>query len=140
MKPIVSPPRLPLRRLPEGNAAVTLQSMPDWLGRRAETVPNRPALVTRDGTLTFAQLHERVNERARWLLGFGVEPGARVALLAANGQPFVELVHAAGRAGVILVPLNTRLTPSELAWQLQHVGARLLVFDEIGRASCRERG
>src|SRR5690606_8456310 len=59
------------------NVALTLQGMPAWLGRRAETVPNRPALITGDGTLTFAQLHQRVNERARWLLGLRVEPGAR---------------------------------------------------------------
>ncbi|HRF49688.1 MAG TPA: o-succinylbenzoate--CoA ligase, partial [Anaerolineales bacterium] len=39
----------------------------------------------------------------------------------------VVAVHAIARAGVVLVPLNTRLTTDELAWQITHVGARFVV-------------
>ncbi len=43
----------------------------------------------------------------------GVQEGHRVALLAANGLPYVAFVHALTRLGAILVPLNLRLTLEE---------------------------
>src|SRR5690606_13395364 len=42
--------------------------------------------------------------------------GPRVALLSANSDVFAVWVHAVAKAGAVVVPLNTRLTPSELAW------------------------
>lgn len=110
-------------------------SMPDWLERRADTSPERIALMAPEGRWSFAQLHRDVAATARWLARQGVAPGAPVAVLTANGAPFVRLAHGIGRAGGVMVPLNTRLTPRELAWQLQDVGTSLLIYD----ARCEER-
>src|SRR4029079_10240790 len=66
---------------------------------------------------------------ARALLNLGAQPGDRVALLLQNSPDFVALAHAAPRAAVVLVPLNTRLAAPELAWQLADAGARLLIYD-----------
>ena len=52
-----------------------------------------------------------------------------MALLAANGLPYVALVHALTRLGAILVPLNFRLKLQELSWQIRDVHASLLVCD-----------
>ena len=52
-----------------------------------------------------------------------------MALLAANGLPYVALVHALTRLGAILIPLNFRLTLQELSWQIRDVHASLLVCD-----------
>ncbi len=60
----------------------------------------------------------------------GVQQGHRVALLAANGLPYVAFVHALTRLGAILVPLNLRLTLEELCWQVRDMHASLLVCDE----------
>jgi O-succinylbenzoic acid--CoA ligase len=51
-----------------------------------------------------------------------------VALLLRNCPEFVALAHAAPRAGVALVPLNTRLAAPELAWEIADSGARLLIY------------
>lgn len=72
----------------------------------------------------------------------GVQEGNRIALLAANGLHYVTFVHALTRLGAVLVPLNLRLTPEELCWQVRDVHASLLICDEdtasladeIGRA------
>lgn len=56
--------------------------------------------------------------------------GARVALLLPNSEAFVVWVHAAAKAGVVLVPLNARLTPTEMAWQLADSGAAVLIHDD----------
>ncbi|HEY9515798.1 MAG TPA: o-succinylbenzoate--CoA ligase, partial [Gemmatimonadaceae bacterium] len=59
----------------------------------------------------------------------GVQPGDRVALLLPNGLAFATLLHAAPRAGAVLVPLNLRLTVAEQTWQVVHSGARWLAHD-----------
>jgi O-succinylbenzoic acid--CoA ligase len=103
--------------------------LPDWLARRAETHPAHPALLAGDISWTFAELAARVEEAAGALAGLGVGTGQRVALLARNGPAFVVAVHAIGRLGAVLVPLNTRLATGELAWQLGDCGATLLLHD-----------
>jgi O-succinylbenzoic acid--CoA ligase len=103
--------------------------LPDWLARRAALHPGRPALLVADAAWSFAELDAWASAVAARLAALGVAPGDRVALLARNTPAYVAAVHAAPRAGVILVPLNARLAPAELAWQLADCGASLLLFD-----------
>jgi acyl-CoA synthetase (AMP-forming)/AMP-acid ligase II len=56
-------------------------------------------------------------------------PGERVALLADNALAWIECMYAVPMAGQVLVPLNYRLSPAELADQLALCGASLLVCD-----------
>ncbi len=58
-----------------------------------------------------------------------LRPGDRVAVLAANCHRYLACYHAAIRAGVVLVPLNTRLAPPEQKAILEHSGARILIGD-----------
>lgn len=68
----------------------------------------------------------------------GVEPGARVAVLLANGHRYLEAYFAVPGMGAILVPLNNRLAVPELRYILQDAGVHTLVVDdlnlEVGRA------
>jgi o-succinylbenzoate---CoA ligase len=106
----------------------------DWLAQRAELQPHRSALIAGSLYWTFAELDRRVSVVARRLVRLGVRPADRVALLLGNTPSMVEIVHAAPRTGAILVPLNTRLALAEHTWQLQDVGARLLIHDDTCRA------
>ena len=103
--------------------------LPDWLARRAETHPAHPALLVGEVAWTFAELDARVAAAAATLAALEVGAGQRVALLARNGAAFVVAVHALGRLGAVLVPLNTRLATGELAWQLGDCGVTLLLHD-----------
>ena len=76
----------------------------------------RLAIVDGKQRLTYAQLDERVERTARWLLAKGIGPGDRAALLLTDGAPFVTLLLACGRIGAIAVLLNWRLAPAEIAW------------------------
>ncbi len=78
---------------------------------------------------SFAELDCQASRIARQLATLGIQEGSRIALLAANGLPYVAFVHALARLGAILVPLNVRLTLQELYWQLRDVRASLLVCD-----------
>jgi len=103
--------------------------LPDWLTRCAENAPERLALRCGQLQWTFAELERRVQHLARQFATLGVREGSRVALLAANSPAYVVCVHALTRLGAILVPLNTRLTPEELSWQVSDVRASLLISD-----------
>jgi O-succinylbenzoic acid--CoA ligase len=103
--------------------------LPDWLGRCAENSPQQLAVQCDHVQWSFAELDRQATGLARQLASLGVREGGRVALLAANGLPYVALVHALTRLGAILVPLNARLTVQELCWQVSDVQASLLVCD-----------
>ncbi len=111
------------------SSAQTPTLLPDWLQRAAENVPNRPALIANDEVWTFAELDRRATMAAQTLAASDVHNGMRVALLARNSFAYAAVVHALRRLGAILVPLNTRLTASELVWQIGDVRASLLLHD-----------
>jgi o-succinylbenzoate---CoA ligase len=105
------------------------QILPNWLAHRAAVLPDQLALLATGARWTFVALDRWASAMARGLLVRGAVPGARVALLLRNRPEFVALAHAAPRAGVTLVLLNTRLAATELAWQIADSGARLLLYD-----------
>ncbi|HEX2832862.1 MAG TPA: AMP-binding protein [Thermoanaerobaculia bacterium] len=87
----------------------------DLLSERARVTPDRLAVVSVETgeRLTYRELDERA-ERAAGTLAALLQPGDRFGLLAYNCIEFVELFFAAGKAGVIVVPLSTRGTQHEL--------------------------
>jgi o-succinylbenzoate---CoA ligase len=93
--------------------------VPDWLRQRAHSTPERLALVADATSWSFAQLDRRTDAAAAALREQGLASGQRVGIAAANGPGFVVGLHALMRLGVVVVPLNIRLTPSEIDWQRQ---------------------
>jgi len=98
-----------------------------WLAARARISATRAALEIADEVISFGELHGRARAAAEGLRDSGVGPGDVVAALLGNGAPFAEILHAAALSGAILLPLNIRLTPPELATQLRRASARVLV-------------
>jgi O-succinylbenzoic acid--CoA ligase len=107
--------------------------LPDWLARRAADHPDRPAIIAGCGAgarrWSFAELDAAATTLAEQLVGAGIGAGDRVAVILPNGPGYVMIVHALTRLGAILVPLNLRLAPTELARQIGHTRARLLIHD-----------
>src|SRR5947209_17284788 len=114
--------------------------LPDWLTRCAENRSGHIAVQCEQEQWSFAVLHRQVTRLARQLATLGVQEGNRVALLAANGLPYVAIVHALTRLGAILVPLNLRLSLQELGWQLRDTHASLLVCDADSASLAHEIG
>ena len=98
-----------------------------FLERSAQVWAQRPAVVSGERTFTYAEHHERVRRLAGALQQLGVEPGDRVATLLPNVHAMLELHYAVPGIGGVLVPLNTRLTPDDYAYILDHSGAKLVV-------------
>jgi benzoate-CoA ligase family protein len=87
----------------------------------------RPAVVTPDGTTSYAELLALVCRTANVLRGLGIEPGDRVALLVPDGLAWVATFFGALRLGAIAVPLNTRLGVADWTAMLEDSGARVLI-------------
>ena len=84
------------------------------LGRALRFYPDRTALARDGRSLTFRELHTRVEGIAGTLTSHGLGVGDRLALLLPNGQDYIELMYACSMLGVIAVPLNTRLSTKEI--------------------------
>jgi fatty-acyl-CoA synthase len=100
-----------------------------YLQRSASVFREKPAVIYGDRTWTYPELAERVNRLASALLGAGIARGDRVAYLVPNIPAMLEGHFAVPLAGAILVAINTRLSPPEVAYILEHSGARILVVD-----------
>ncbi|WP_420644870.1 AMP-binding protein [Candidatus Leptofilum sp.] len=108
--------------------------MEDWLASRVQATPDKPALIIGERHWTYSELNQIVNSICARLQKEGVQAGDLVAVLLPNGLPYVCLVHALARLGAILVPLNARLTPTELRWQIEYVAANWLITnDKLGQ-------
>jgi long-chain acyl-CoA synthetase len=82
---------------------------------------------------SFPQLGGRVRELGRGLMGLGLAPGDRVAILA-NTRPEWTLVDAAAlSAGLVVVPVYHTNSPGEVAYVLEHSGARAIVCEDAGQ-------
>src|SRR3954454_13954354 len=101
----------------------------DFLARSARTWASAIAVVDGARRFTYAEFDERASRLAGALLALGVQPGDRVAVLAPNGAMALEAHFAPMRIRAVLVMLNTRLAAGELAWILQHCGAKVLLVD-----------
>lgn len=108
-----------------------LESMPNWLLKRAELTPNRTAIESEDEHISFYDLHTRSRSLARKLASLNIQRGDTVAFLLENGIHTVETIHALEYIGAVIVPLNNRLTASELNYQLRDSQANLLIFDQV---------
>src|SRR6266850_2543128 len=84
------------------------------LGRAARYYAERAAFAAGEQRLTFRELHDRVGRIAGALTRHGFKAGDRLALLLPNEREFIELVYACAWLGLIVVPLNTRLSEKEI--------------------------
>ncbi len=105
------------------------QSIGFWLVKRAWLTGDKEALVEGNRRLSYRELNRRVNRLSRHLQTMGLMKGDRLGLLAFNGLEYVEVIFAAAKLGLLLVPLNWRLSPAELAFNLSDSETETLIFD-----------
>ena len=84
------------------------------LGRAANYYGKRTALALGAARPSFLELHDRVAAIAAALSTHGFRAGDRLAMLLPNEPDYLELVYACAWLGVIAVPVNTRLSITEI--------------------------
>jgi acyl-CoA synthetase (AMP-forming)/AMP-acid ligase II len=94
----------------------TAMNLGRLLTQTARRIPDRPALVWRERTWSFAELDARVDRLAQALRGLGVGRGDRVLVHSRNTNAMFESTFACFKIGAVWVPTNYRLTPAEVAY------------------------
>ncbi|MGO9125011.1 MAG: long-chain-fatty-acid--CoA ligase [Terriglobales bacterium] len=94
-----------------------------------EQFPNQVGVVCGEHRFTYAQFAERAARLAGALIAAGAKPGDRVAFLSTNCHRLLEAYYGVLEAGCVLVPLNVRLGPLELAFIVNDAGARFLFVE-----------
>ena len=83
--------------------------------------PDAPALVWKDGALTWRALERRAGGVAQALTRLGIRAGDTVALLLGNDWRFAAALWGGLKAGATVVPLNPLLSSDERARILEHL-------------------
>lgn len=107
-----------------------MTTLPDWLPQRARLTPDALAITCDGINWTWGDLFQQAVAQAHELRAQGIGIGQRVTLLGQNGLPYVVAVHALILLRAVVIPLNIRLTPAELRWQVADAGAAFLLYDK----------
>ena len=99
------------------------------IARAAQISPTKTAIRGPGLDRSWAETADRVARIAGGLLALGLKPGDRFAVLGQNSPEYLELVYGAAWAGLVIVPLNHRLSIPEIANILADSGARALAHD-----------
>jgi len=105
---------------------VTLSSI---LSETAGNHPKRVGIKFGERVLTYSDINDRASLCAGGINTLGVKPGDRVAILMKNCPEYVISYFAIIRTGAIAVPINTFLTPDEVAYILNDCECSLLIYD-----------
>ncbi|MCF7550531.1 class I adenylate-forming enzyme family protein [Pseudonocardia sp. WMMC193] len=100
----------------------------DVLSFTAARRADEPALVFEDRTWTYAELDREVRRLADGLTRHA-EPGDRIAILTENNAEYVQAYYGVPAAGMALVFLNYRLSPREVALNLEDCAPTVLITE-----------
>jgi acyl-CoA synthetase (AMP-forming)/AMP-acid ligase II len=104
-------------------------SADDGIGSRALDDPDRVAIVDESSSITFGELDTRQRCVVGLLRSSDIGVGDFVAVLSANRREYLEVTIGCLRAGIVPVPVNPLLQPSEIAYILEDCGAKWLLSD-----------
>ena len=101
-----------------------------YLAQNARKTPEKLAIQCEGRSYTYKEFNEEVNQFAHGLLNLGVNKGDRIALMMKNSDQFVFAFFAGAKIGAVIVPVNFRLTASEVHYILEQSGAVLVICDD----------
>ena len=96
-----------------------------------EQFPEKVGVVCGEQRFTYAQFAERAARLAGALLAAGAQPGDRIAFLSTNCHRLLEAYYGVLEAGCVLLPLNIRLAPHEMAFVVNDAQARFVFVEPM---------
>ena len=103
-------------------------SVLEFRDRAATYFGEKIGIIDGEEQFTYRAFGERTHRLANALRNLGIEPGDRVSFITYNTHHLLEAYYGVLEAGAVLNPINIRLAPREIAYILEHAGARLVAF------------
>lgn len=91
--------------------------------------PNEPGVIIGEQHWTWGEINVRVDAAVQALRALGVKKGDKLLVHSRNNLPIFESAFIAFKLGVVWVPTNFRITPSEAAYLGQSSGACVMLYD-----------
>ena len=107
-----------------------MDTVVETIRRHAVDKPDAPVFWSPAGTWTFGELWDASERAASGLASLGIGPEDRVACLTKHTADCVVLCLAANLVGAVNMPINWRLSPSEIEYIVNNGGARFMMADE----------
>ncbi|MGW0006612.1 acyl-CoA synthetase [Nocardia grenadensis] len=101
----------------------------DLVEHTIDLVPDRVALADDHRSVTFAQLEDRANRLAHYLLEHGVQPGDKVGIYSRNTIEAVESMLAVFKARAVMVNVNFRYVENELQYIFENSDMVALIHE-----------
>jgi long-chain acyl-CoA synthetase len=115
------------------------QNLGYWCAAATARHPDKIAIfdLSRDPPrkVSYAELNARLDRVASTLTRLGMRPGDRLAMSISNRIEFIETMFGAMRAGVVPVPLNTKLGPETLRYVIDDSGAAGAIVETAANAN-----
>lgn len=102
----------------------------DLLKKAAARFPQRVAVTDGARRVTFTELERDANRFANYLVARGLKPGEKISTICNNSVEFVKALFGIHRAGLVWVPINTMLGPSDMDYILDHAEVRFALIDD----------
>ena len=94
---------------------------------QAKRTPDAPAVVDRDGLLTYAEMDSYSNALARQLIDFGVQPNDFVCVMLDRFKEFPLAVLSIHKAGAAYTPLDFEYPNERLSYMLENSESKVLI-------------
>ncbi|WP_223700467.1 class I adenylate-forming enzyme family protein [Sutcliffiella deserti] len=101
-----------------------------YVAQNARKHPEKLAIKCEDRTYNYDQFNREVNRLSHGMMALGVEKGDKVAFMMKNSDYFVFSFFAGVKIGAVIVPMNFRLTSSEIHYILEQSEAKVVICDE----------
>ena len=113
-----------------------------FLEHSARAYPDKVALIHGEVRANYAEINNRANHLARWLIENDISKGDRVVLLLENSLEYVVSYYGVLKAGAVAVPLSTDLKPDSLRHLLKELNPSIMIssskFERILKAADME--
>ena len=110
------------------------QSVPALLARNVARFPDKPAYREKEFGIwqswTWAEAAKEIDDFALGLLSLGASPGDHIAIIGRNRPALYWAMVSAQKVGCIPVPLYQDAAAEEIAYALNHCGARYVVVGD----------
>jgi fatty-acyl-CoA synthase len=99
-----------------------------WIERAGDVFGDRVAVVDGPVQYTWREFRARSRRLASALRRKGMQKGDRVAFLAFNSEPMLLAHYGVPQGGGVIVAINVRLSPDEVAYIVEHSGSKAIFY------------